>query len=400
MSGQIGQLTLTAAQEQLSPWANPAKVIAADEYLQRLEKARVLMRAQGVDALLVGAGSSLRYFSGVPWGGSERLVALLLTTSGDPLLICPFFEEGSLDAALKIPVEKRLWQEHEDPHLLVAEALVERGAQSLALDPMAGFWVHSGLVRHLPAAAIADARPIIEGCRMAKSSAELALLQQACDMTLLVQRLAAGILHEGIASDELVGFIDQAHRTLGADNGSSFCIVQFGRATAFPHGLPGVQRLTSGDMVLIDTGCAVQGYNSDITRTFIFGTPDGDQERIWNLERRAQLAAFAAARPGATGEQVDAAARRVLEDAGLGPGYRLPGLPHRTGHGCGLDLHEAPYMVRGDRRPLVEGVCASDEPMIVVPDRFGVRLEDHFHVTSEGAAWFTPPSAAIDQPFS
>jgi Xaa-Pro dipeptidase len=400
MSRQIGGLSRAEAQASLVPWQARAPAIGADEYQARIAHARALMQAQGVDALLVGAGTSLRYFTGVPWGATERLVGLLLTRSGDPLLVCPVFEEGSLDAVLKIPADKRLWEEHDDPHALVAELMAERGASTLALDPGIAFGVHTGLGRHLAAAAISDATAIIDGCRMCKSAAELALMQQACDMTLHVHRLAAGIAHAGIGTDELVRFIDQAHRALGADNGSTFCIVQFGHATAFPHGIPGVQYLEDGQLVLIDTGCTVQGYHSDVTRTWIFGTPDDDQRRIWNLEHAAQAAAFDAVRPGVTCASVDAAARAVLEAAGLGPDYRLPGLPHRTGHGCGLAIHEAPYLVRGNDTMLQPGMCCSNEPMIVVPGAFGVRLEDHFFVTGHGAQWFTPPSPAIDQPFA
>ncbi|WP_312318990.1 Xaa-Pro peptidase family protein [Stenotrophomonas sp.] len=400
MSRQIGGLTLVDAQAMLKPWEHRAPAITAEEYQARIAHARALMREQGVDALLVGAGTSLRYFAGVPWGATERLVGLLLTPEGDPLLVCPVFEEGSLDAVLKIPADKRLWEEHEDPHALVAALMVERGARTLALDPGIAFGVHTGLAKHLPATDIRDASAIIDGCRMCKSPAELALMQQACDMTLQVHRLAAGIAREGIGTDELVRFIDQAHRALGADNGSTFCIVQFGHATAFPHGIPGVQHLSEGQLVLIDTGCTVQGYHSDITRTWIFGEPSDEQRRIWDLEHAAQAAAFDAVRPGVTCASVDAAARTVLEAAGLGPDYRLPGLPHRTGHGCGLAIHEAPYLVRGNDTVLRPGMCCSNEPMIVVPGAFGVRLEDHFHVTESGAQWFTPPSPAIDRPFA
>lgn len=400
MNAQIGHLTLEQARAQLAPWPHRAPAICAEERVQRLQRARALMREQGVDALLVSAGSSLRWFCGVPWGGTERLVALLLTLEGEPLLICPAFEEGSLDAVLRIPVGKRLWEEHEDPYAVVAAAMAERGARTLALDPEAPFRIQVGLSAHLGVASIHSAATIIDGCRMCKSPAELALMQQACDMTLFVQQLAAGIAHEGIGTDTLVRFIDEAHRALGADGGSTFCIVQFGHATAFPHGIPGVQHLRRGELVLIDTGCAVQGYNSDITRTWIFGEPDAEQLRIWNLERAAQQAAFDAVRPGVACEAVDQAARTVLEAAGLGPDYRLPGLPHRTGHGCGLAIHEAPYLVRGNTLPLAPGMCCSNEPMIVVPGSFGVRLEDHFYVTADGARWFTPPSPAIDRPFA
>lgn len=401
MNDQIGHLTLDQARLQLAaPLPGRPAAISADEYAARLHRARRLMRDAGADALLVTAGMSLRWFAGIAWGASERLVALLLTQDGEPLLIAPKFEEGSLDAVLRIPAGKRLWEEHEDPHALVAEAMRERGAATLALDPDAALRIHSGLRRHLRADAIVDAQPIVDGCRMRKSAAELALMQHACDITLRVHRLAAGIAREGIGSDELVRFIDDAHRALGADGGSTFCIVQFGHATAFPHGIPGVQRLRKGELVLIDTGCSVEGYNSDVTRTWIFGEPGAEQTRIWNLERAAQQAAFDAVRPGVPCEDVDQAARKVLEAAGLGPDYRLPGLPHRTGHGCGLSIHEAPYLVRGNTTPLAPGMCCSNEPMIVVPGRFGVRLEDHFHVTEDGARWFTPPSVAIDRPFA
>lgn len=396
---QIGGLSLTQARAQLAPWPDRATPIGGDEYQARLAHARALMRASGIDALLVTAGSSLRYFAGIPWGASERLVALLLTAHGQPIVICPHFELGSLAAVLAIEAEVRAWEEHENPHQLVAAALRERHAATLALDPAAPH----GVATRLHAALghpCADASALIDGCRMAKSPTELALMQQATAMTLAVHRLAAGVLHAGISNRELVRFIDEAHRALGADNGSTFCIVQFGEATAYPHGLPGEQHLDDDQLVLIDTGCTVQGYHADITRCYAYGKVGGEMERTWALEHAAQRAAFEAVRPGVACETVDAAARAVVERAGLGPGYRLPGIPHRTGHGCGMTIHEAPYLVRGDTTPLAIGMCASDEPMIVVPNRYGVRLEDHFHVTADGAAWFTPPSPAIDQPFA
>jgi Xaa-Pro dipeptidase len=307
---------------------------------------------------------------------------------------------GSLEAVLLIPAEVRLWEEHEDPQQLVVDALRERGAGSLALDPAAPYVVAERLHTVLGGKPLKEASAIIDGCRICKSSAELALMKQATAMTLQVHRLAAGLMREGISRGELVRFIDEAHRAMGADNGSTFCIVQFGQATAYPHGVPGEQYLQPGELVLIDTGCTVQGYHSDITRTYIFGQPSADQARIWELEQAAQQAAFDAVRPGVTCEAVDAAARKVVEKAGLGPDYCLPGIPHRTGHGCGMSIHETPYLVRGNQTLLQPGMCASNEPMIVVPDRFGVRLEDHFYVTGDGAAWFTPPSPAIDQPFA
>ncbi|MBN8887816.1 MAG: aminopeptidase P family protein [Rudaea sp.] len=400
MNDQIGQLSATEAEAQLTPWAQRAAPIARQDYEARIEHARSLLHDSGADALLVTAGASLRYFCGVPWGASERLVALLITRDGEPIAICPAFEGATLAHVLTVAAVPRLWEEHENPYTLVAAAMAERGAHSLALDPAAPYFVFEGLRRALDGRAIVDASAIVDGCRARKSPAELALMQQACDMTLHVHRLAAGLMREGVTTTEIKYFIDRAHRRLGADNGSTFCIVQFGEATSHPHGVPGEQRLRENELVLIDTGCSVHGYNSDITRTYIYGKPSADAARIWELERAAQQAAFAAVRPGISGEAVDAAARTVLERGGLGPDYRLPGLPHRTGHGCGLAVHEAPYLVRGNAVALAPGNCCSNEPMIVVPEKFGVRLEDHFHVTDDGAAWFTPPSPAIDRPFA
>lgn len=368
--------------------------ITAAEHLARLERARALMGALGWDALLVGAGASLRYYTGVSWGATERMVALLLPVSGDPLMICPAFEQGSLAAELAIPAETALWEEDEDPIALVARALAP-GAR-LALDPLLPF----GWGEKLRGAglAVSDGAAVIDRCRMVKSAAELACLAAAKAMTLEVQRRAAAILRPGIAASAVKRFIDSAHQAIGG-GGSFFCAVQFGAATAYPHGLPGDQLLEENQLVLVDTGCRVHGYHSDITRTYAFGRVAPEVHETFAVEREAQAAAFAAVRPGVTCEAVDAAARAVLERAGLGPGYRLPGLPHRTGHGIGLSIHEPAYLVRGDRTPLEPGMCFSDEPMIVVPERYGVRLEDHFRVTAEGATWFTPPQGSLERPF-
>jgi len=397
---QIGGLTLDEAETTLSPWTQRAAPIGAEEYQHRLEQARRLMRLRGDEALLITAGHSLRYFTGISWGASERLVAMLLTLKGDPFVLCPAFEEGSLRHALKIPAQTRLWEEHDDPQQCVADLLAAHGIRRLALDPAASFLIYERLRAVVGSCEVVDSSPVVDGCRMQKSSAELALMSQATAMTLQVHRLTAGLMHEDISTDEIRRFIDHAHRALGADGGSTFCIVQFGHATAYPHGIPGEQRLKENELVLIDTGCSVEGYQSDITRTYIFGRPSVAQAQIWSLEQAAQRAAFEAVRPGVACGDVDAAARRVLEAAGLGPDYRLPGLPHRTGHGCGLSIHETPYLVRGNETALAPGMCCSDEPMIVVPGEFGIRLEDHFYVTENGASWFTAPSPAIDEPFA
>ena len=399
MTSGIGGSTLEAELAALRPWPNPAPAITAAERAQRLARAQALMDEIGAEALIIGAGPSLRYFTGVGWNATERLVAMILPREGGPVMICPRFELGSLQASLGITATIALWEEHENPYALVADELRKLGRRTLAIDPALPFFAFHGLRKAAPDIPPVDGAPIVDGCRMIKSSAELALMRQAKAMTLEVQRRAARILSSGITTTVVRRFIDQAHRALGADDGSSFCAVQFGVASAYPHGLPGEQRLAEGEIVLIDTGCKVQGYNSDITRTYVFGTPSAEQRHVWDVEKRAQAAAFAAVKPGVPCEEIDAVARRVLEAAGFGPDYALPGLPHRTGHGIGLAIHEAPYLVRGDKTPLAPGMCFSNEPMIVVPETFGVRLEDHFHVTTDGAAWFTQPQPSLDRPF-
>jgi Xaa-Pro dipeptidase len=394
----IGGSTAATELAAIGPWTARAPAITRAERLQRIERARALTETMGADALLINAGASLRYFAGVPWGATERLVAMLLPVRGEPVMVCPHFELGSLQADLLIDVDIRLWQEDENPHALVADALAGLGAATLAIDPALPFQMAERLRSAAPGVTLVDGAPAIDGCRMRKSPAEIALMQQAKDMTLEVHRRAARIMAPGITTTEVKRFIDEAHRAMGA-SGSTFCIVQYGRATAFPHGLPGEQRLEEGDLVLIDTGCTIEGYHSDITRTYAFGKPSDEARAIWDVEKEAQAAAFAAAIPGAPCESVDHAARVLLAKAGLGPDYRLPGLPHRTGHGIGLSIHEPAYLVRGDRTPLDTGMCFSNEPMIVVPDRFGVRLEDHFYMTDAGPRWFTQPQPAIDRPF-
>lgn len=397
MTSGIGGSTAQAELAELKPWPNPAPAISRRERQARLARARELMRQIGAEALIIGAGASLRYFAGVPWGATERLVAMVLPLEGAPRMVCPRFELGSLEASLGVDAEMLLWEEHESPYELVARAAT--GATSLAIDPALPFFAFNGIAKAAPALTLLDGAPVVDGCRMIKSPAELALMSQAKAMTLEVHRRVARILTPGITTGEVRRFIDQAHRALGADNGSSFCAVQFGQASAYPHGLPGEQALEEGQIVLIDTGCQVQGYNSDITRTYVFGEPSAEQRHVWEIEKQAQAAAFAAVKPGVPCEEIDAVARRVLAQAGFSPDYELPGLPHRTGHGIGLSIHEAPYLVRGDKTPLAPGMCFSNEPMIVIPDKFGVRLEDHFHVTQDGAAWFTQPQPSLEKPF-
>lgn len=397
MTSGIGGSTAETELAGIVPWPDPAAPIGRAEREARIAKARTLMKEIGADALIIGAGASLRYFTGVAWGATERLVAMLLPLDGTPKMICPRFELGSLEASMGIEAEMLLWEEHESPYELTVRGLA--GATRLAIDPALPFFVFNGIAKAGPALELLDGAPVVDGCRSIKSPAELALMAQAKAMTLEVHRRAAKILAPGITASAVRRFIDEAHRAIGADNGSTFCAVQFGQASAYPHGLPADQTLEDGQIVLIDTGCQVQGYNSDITRTYVFGEPSPEQRRVWELEKKAQAAAFAAVKPGVPCEEIDAVARRVLAAAGLSADYELPGLPHRTGHGIGLSIHEAPYLVRGDKTPLAPGMCFSNEPMIVIPDDFGVRLEDHFHVTEDGAAWFTQPQPSLEKPF-
>ena len=234
---------------------------------------------------------------------------------------------------------------------------------------------------------------------MHKSAKEIELIQRAMDMTLAVHKATASMLHEGISTIEVEAFIQKAHQKVGA-SGNYFCIVLFGVASSFPHGVKDPQYLKKGDVVLIDTGCSVQGYISDITRTYVYGQANERQREFWNYEKEAQLKAFEAAKLGDTCGDVDEAARSYLASKNLGPDYQLPGLPHRTGHGIGLDIHEWPYLVKGNPHKLAQGMCFSNEPMLVVPDEFGIRLEDHFYMTDKGPKWFTQPSHSIDDPFA
>ncbi|MFZ6676991.1 M24 family metallopeptidase [Undibacterium sp. Tian12W] len=396
IGGSTAALELASIQTDFSD----VTPISAAERQARVEKAARLMEQNGVDAMIMPAGSSLYYFTGLRWYPSERLTAAILTPDAKLTYVCPYFEESKLRETLGTDADIRLWQEEDDPCLLIKTFLQDSGYKSttIALDENAAFFIFDGLRRALPLAQIVNAISITAECRMHKSAAELAIMQQVKNLTLEVQKKAAKILHEGISSFEVARFIDQAHRAYGG-SASTFCIVSFGEATAMPHGPDAEQFLREGDMVLIDTGCKLHGYNSDITRSYVFGKSSQRQRDIWELEKAAQAAAFDAAQPGVPCEQVDAAARKILAAAGFGPDYQLPGLPHRTGHGIGLDIHEWTYLVKGNQRPLAAGMCFSNEPMICIEGEFGIRLEDHFYMTEQGPRWFTGQSHAVDTPF-
>jgi Xaa-Pro dipeptidase len=400
MSRGIGGSTAELELRDLVNCARAATPISSAQRLARLERARALMVEAGIDALLLPAGSSLYYFTGLRWSPSERLVAALISASGALDYVCPAFEIATLTNFGALPGRIHGWEEHESPYELVARVLAQSAprARVLALDEAAPFFVAEGLRAALGPLRLIDAAPVTRACRMRKSAEELALLAAAKQITLEVQRRAARILVPGITGSAVKEFIEAAHRRLSGA-GSTFCLVYFGEATAYPHGVNEEQVLREGDMVLIDTGCDVQGYKSDITRSYVFGEPTRRQRSVWDLEKAAQAAAFDAARLGVACQEVDRAARRVLESAGFGPGYRVPGLPHRTGHGIGLDLHEWSYLVEGNLQPLERGMCFSNEPMICVYGEFGVRLEDHFYMGEAGPVWFTQPAHACDAPF-
>lgn len=400
MTNSIGGSNAAAQLADIEANLGDIQPITAQERSNRINKATSLMRQQSIGALLLTASSSLYYFTGLKWYQSERLVGAVLTAAGDVVYMCPGFEESKVRETVGDSATLRVWQEDENPYLLVKNLLTDLGIQhtAIALDEAAPFFVFDGMRQVMPLASIINASVIAAECRMHKSAAELALMQKAKNITLEVQRRAAKVLREGISSTEVATFIDQAHRAFGASS-STFCIVSFGQATAMPHGLDGVQTLREGDMVLIDTGCKIESYHSDITRSYVFGQPTQRQRDMWSLEKSAQAAAFDAAQLGVPCEQVDAAARIVLQAAGMGPGYKTPGLPHRTGHGIGLDIHEWPYLVKGNVRLLAVGMCFSNEPMICIEGEFGIRLEDHFYMAEQGPTWFTGQSYAIDAPF-
>lgn len=401
----VGGSTPQEALAGLQNMVGDERPIELAEYLTRIERAQARMRELGIAAIFINAGSNLRYFTGVQWHPSERLVGAVLPADGPLEYLAPAFEEGTVRDFQVVDGAINQWQEHESPYQLLLNTLQRMGIHAhetapprVGLCATLAFFMYDGIRRLARGYEFVDGGQVTGYCRQRKSAAELALMQRAKSMTLAVQKAVASMLHEGISSTEVAEFVHQAHRAVGAA-GSTFCIVLFGPASAFPHGVKHPQVLKPGDMVLIDTGCQVHGYLSDITRSYVFGEPSARQRELWNMEKEAQLAAFAAARLGEPCEAVDDAARESLERNGLGPGYRLPGLPHRTGHGIGLDIHEGPYLVRGDRTPLAEGMCFSNEPMICVPGEFGIRLEDHFYMGADGPCWFTEPSHSVDDPF-
>jgi len=397
----VGGSTAEAELAAMKSMRGDTPPIGVAERRARIERAQALMRAAGIDALWLDVSTSLTYFTGLRLGRSERLHGAVLPAKGELTYVCPAFEEEKLRTMLTLGDDVAVWEEHEDPTALVTETLRAKGVASgtVGVDEATPFFSFDGLRRAGNAYDFVNAGPVTAGCRSIKSDAEIALMQTAKNITLEVHKATARMLREGMLTTEVQAFIREAHRRLGSDAPPPFDIVLFGEATAYPHGVPYPQTLKDGDMVLVDTGAPVDGYLSDITRSYVFGEPTSRQRQIWDLEKAAQAAVFDAAQLGARCEDLDAAARRVIEAGGFGPGYATPGLPHRTGHGIGLDVHEWPYIVKGDRTVLAPGMTFSNEPTICVYGEFGVRLEDHIHMTEAGPRWFTEPAHTVDDPF-
>ncbi|TRW95290.1 aminopeptidase P family protein [Paracoccus sp. M683] len=365
-----------------------APAIATAEFQARIAALSAAMRGQGLSALWLDATASLTYYTGLSLHASERLHGALIRADGSLVYITPNFERPKLETMIRVPGEIAIWEEDEDPFALIAA----RAGGRIALDPAMPFGF-AGRLMAVRGLAVCSAQDLIAAQRRIKSPAELAILQVAMDASHSVQQAVRAGLRPGVSTGEVADFVNAAHLALGL--GPVFVAVQFGEATAYPHGVPYPQVLRDGDMVLVDLGGRLHGYHSDITRTYVFGAASERQRHLWSCEQRAQQAAFAAAQPGATCAAVDAAARASLLADGFGPGYRVPGLPHRTGHGLGLELHEEPWIVAGNQTPLVPGMCFSIEPMLCVYGECGVRSEDIVYMTADGPRWFCPPATSV-----
>lgn len=388
----------SSAFDALKPMTEGIVPITVEERQGRIEKARRLMAQNGMDAIYLEAGSSLFYYTGIRWGRSERMTAAVIPTRGEIAYVCPGFEEARLRESIVIGEDVRIWQEHESPFQRVAQVFSDRGVAGgrIGMEETVRFFLFDGIRREAPHLRFVSADPVTVVCRAIKSEAEIALIQRAMDISIEAYKVCVSLLRAEMSQEEFRANSVAAHKALGAE-GSIVC--QFGESTAFPHGSREQVSLQEGDVVLMDGGCTVDGYHSDISRTVVFGEPTPRQRKVWNLEKEAQASAFAAAQVGVPFEEVDAAARMVITEAGFGPGYQVPGLPHRTGHGIGLDEHEWYNVVQGNSVLLAAGMCFSIEPMIAIYGEFGVRLEDCVYMTEDGPRYFTQPSPSIEQPF-
>lgn len=376
--------------------------ISRDERRARVDKARRLMAEHKIDALMLTGGTSLVYFSGIQWGLSERLFSLVIPKSGEPFVVTPAFEEDRAREQFATSpftgnADVRTWEEHESPYARLAQGLKDRGITTgrIGVEETVRHMFVDGLAKAAPGLTMVSGTPVTAGCRTIKDQHELDLMIFACQVTLKAYEAAWKALRPGMTQRDFQGLIAAAHTQLGYPGGAS---AQTAEYSALPHGSITPQVIKEGDIVLIDGGCAVEGYQSDISRTFVLGKPTDKMKKVFDIEFAAQTAALKAAKPGVPCEAVDAAARKVIEDAGYGPGYKY--FTHRVGHGMGMDGHEWPYLVKGNTLPLAPGMVFSDEPGIYIRGEFGVRLEDDMYITADGAALMTPQSRSLEQPFA
>jgi Xaa-Pro dipeptidase len=393
--------SLPASLARLKSRKSEAKPIMREERMKRQDRARQLMSENSLDAIVLMEGTSLKYFTGVRWWGGERMFALVLPAKGAAFYVCPAFEEGRAREQLANAPEGehpdvRVWQEDESPYQLVAQGLKDRGMATgrIGIEEFVRFVFVDGIAKAAPRATMASATGVTAGCRMIKSDHEIALMRLAAEVTLAAYEATHLAVKEGMTQQQVEELVQTAHSRLGFSGEAD---VQVGEYSAFPHGSVTPQIVREGTIVLMDGGCAVEGYQSDITRTFVLGKATDKMKSVFGIVQRAQSAALAAARPGVECGSIDAAARRVIVDAGYGPDYKY--FTHRLGHGLGMDGHEWPYLVRGNATKLVANVTTSNEPGIYIRGEFGIRLEDDMHITESGAELFTKQSESLEKPF-
>jgi len=389
---------LAAASGSLRKMTDDVKPIGRDEFLARIDKARELMGRHGIGALLIEPGASMVYFTGVEWWRSERLTAIVIPREGEIAIVTPFFEAPSVAETLAVPAELRTWNEDEDPLAAVAAILRDRKVTApVGIEETVRYFAIDALMRVMPEVQIMSGAAIVRGCRMVKSPGELKLLQKAADITIAAYRYVAPRIQRGMTPKDIGAMMDAAHLALGAQ--PEFALILLGEASAYPHGSGKPQAVREGEIVLMDCGCTLHGYQSDISRTFVFGEANAEQRKVWQQVRQGQQIAIETARVGVAAGAVDDAVRAQYGKWGYGPGYQLPGTPHRTGHGIGLDGHEPVNLVHGETTPLARGMCFSNEPGIYLPGKFGVRLEDCFHMGEKQPIWFSQPPDSLDKPF-
>jgi Xaa-Pro dipeptidase len=374
--------------------------ITVAERKARIAKAQLLMEKEKIDAVFLEGNVSCFYFTGLRWGQSERTFGVVIPAKGPIAYVCPKFEEDRARELIQ-PVygdEVRCWEEHESPYALILNIVKDRGVKyhKIGMEERVRFFIADGVKKLAKGFEIVDATPITAGCRMIKSKSEIALMQIANDVTIEAYKIAFATIQPGMSQTTFSSNISAAFRKLGYSGGAS---VQIGKYSAMPHGSITPQTILEGDIVMVDGGTSCEGYASDITRTIVVGRPTQRQTDVWNVEKEAQTAAFNAIIIGAPCEQVDAAARAVIVKAGFASDYKLPGLPHRTGHGIGLEGHEWTNFVKGNKTPMAVGMCFSNEPTISIPNEFGIRLEDCVYIAEDGPHYFSKQSISIDQPF-